>query len=334
MGPLGRPSIRSEKLTVPSAVEVTAPSRLHFGLFSFGNPAVRQFGGVGVMIDQPGLRLRITSAENCAVDGPLANRARSVLDRLAREGHAPPCRIEIITAPAEHQGLGTGTQLALAISAGIQRFAGGPLLDAPSLAARAQRGLRSAVGTYGFLLGGMLVDDGKLPGQAFADLRGRVALPKAWRFVLVCPRHEQGLSGANERQAFADLPAVPEATTRLLRRLAIEELVPAGQAADFARFSEAVFEYGYQAGLCFAPRQGGPFASRWIADCVARLRDWGIRGVGQSSWGPTVFALMPDEYAATDLVERLHREVEAATFLTIAKPANAGAAIKTQAAPR
>ena len=38
-------------------VLITAPSRLHFGMLSFGHAEERQFGGVGAMIDAPGLRL-------------------------------------------------------------------------------------------------------------------------------------------------------------------------------------------------------------------------------------------------------------------------------------
>ena len=34
------------------------PSRLHFGLFGWGPEARRQFGGVGLMVDDPGLEDR------------------------------------------------------------------------------------------------------------------------------------------------------------------------------------------------------------------------------------------------------------------------------------
>ena len=33
------------------------PSRLHFGLLSWGSKSARQFGGVGLMIDAPGLEI-------------------------------------------------------------------------------------------------------------------------------------------------------------------------------------------------------------------------------------------------------------------------------------
>jgi predicted sugar kinase len=42
-----------------------------------------------------------------------------------------------------------------------------------------------------------------------------------------------------------------------------------------------------------------------MGDLASRLRADGIRGVGQTSWGPTLFALLPDSPAAESLVARL-----------------------------
>ena len=63
-------------------VEINAPSRLHCGMLSFGQPAMRQFGGVGAMIDQPGLRLRISPAERFAADGLFSERVRATAEQL------------------------------------------------------------------------------------------------------------------------------------------------------------------------------------------------------------------------------------------------------------
>jgi hypothetical protein len=57
------------------SVSVTAPSRLHFGLWSLASAAGRQFGGVGAMIDEPGIRLVINPAAELSATGPLAGRA-------------------------------------------------------------------------------------------------------------------------------------------------------------------------------------------------------------------------------------------------------------------
>lgn len=291
-----------------SSVCVTAPSRLHFGLLSFGRPGVRQFGGAGVMIERPGLRLKITPNNSFQVVGPLRERVRTIAERYRRFWELsalPGCTVEILDAPPEHVGLGTGTQLTLAVVAGLDRFRSVEPLDIAELAHLAGRAARSAVGTYGFALGGLLIEPGKLDCEPVAPLEHRIELPDAWRFVLVMPARERGLSGDAERAAFGDLPAVSAETTAALVAELAEELIPAATEGQFDRFSESLYRYGHAAGMCFAARQGGPFASPRVAQLIETIRSLGVRGVGQSSWGPTVFAVLPSEAAADDLVARL-----------------------------
>ena len=133
----------------PTIVQVTTPSRLHFGMFSFGQQGVRQFGGVGLMIAEPVFRLRITASEPVESTGPLASRRRRIARRVIAAMHLPPgagCRIAIETAPREHIGLGTGTQLGLAVAVGIQTLYSLAPLSPADLArlAGAASGRRSA----------------------------------------------------------------------------------------------------------------------------------------------------------------------------------------------
>jgi len=294
------------------SVTVTAPSRLHFGLLSFGRPGVRQFGGAGVMVERPGLRLRITPNHSFQAVGPLGERVRAIAERYRRFWELsalPGCTVEIVSAPPEHVGLGTGTQLTLAVVAGLDRFRSVEPLDIVELAHLAGRAARSAVGTYGFAQGGLLIEPGKLDCEPVAPLEHRIDLPGAWRIVLVIPARERGLSGDAERAAFGDLPAVSDETTAALVAELAEELIPAATEGQFERFSESLYRYGHAAGMCFAVRQGGPFASPRVAMVVETIRALGVRGVGQSSWGPTVFAVLPNETAAEDLLARLRPQL-------------------------
>jgi beta-RFAP synthase len=287
-------------------VEVAAPSRLHFGMFSFGDPKARQYGGAGVMIERPGLVLRISPDERFSVDGPLGQRVRSVVERLAARwelAELPACRVHVLAAPPEHVGLGTGTQLALSVTTGLNAFRGGAALDAAQLAALGERGARSAIGTHGFLHGGFLVESGKLAGRHLSPLEFRADLPDAWRFVLVVPARERGLSGEAEHRAFRELPPVPPAVTAELRREVAEEMIPAAAAGDFARFSQSVYRFGCRAGMCFSGHS--PFSSPRIAAIVESIRAAGVEGVGQSSWGPTVFALVESESSACKLADAI-----------------------------
>ena len=301
-------------------IHLETPSRLHFGLLSFGRRSGRQFGGVGVMIARPALRLRVSESEKLEADGPSASRAIQFARRAAQ-----------CLGGGQHVGLGVGTQLGMAVAAGVAHCCTGEVPDTIELARAVGRGLRSAVGVHGFAHGGLIYEGGKAADEKISPLVEHASLPDAWRFVLVRPHEQQGLSGDRERHAFESLPPVEPETTDALRREIETRLVPAAAAGCFEKFSESVFRYGRKAGECFAACQGGPYASPRLASLVEAIRSLGVEGVGRSSWGPTLFALLPDESQANDFVGRLRRlPVARDCHTTISPPANHGVRLSTQ----
>ncbi|MEX0585810.1 MAG: hypothetical protein WD176_04160 [Pirellulales bacterium] len=312
------------------SVHVRAPCRLHFGLFGFGRSSGPQWGGVGVMVEPPAVEVTIEAADEFSTSGSLGQRTEQFARSAIREWQLaalPACHIRV-ASPPEHTGLGIGTQLGLSIAAGLRRFLELPDLTAEALAASVGRGRRSAVGTHGFLSGGLIVDAGKESGQTLGTLSERVALPAEWRFVLVTTGAERGLSGNTEADAFARLPPVPGEVTQELWRLTEDEMLPAVKRADCAAFGEAVYHFGRFAGECFAAVQGGPFASDEIGHLIDALRNHGVDGVGQSSWGPTVFAIVPNDAEARAFSDWLHTDMRVPRdTITVARANNFGAAI-------
>jgi beta-RFAP synthase len=283
---------------------VTAPSRLHFGLLSLPEatsvPGHRQYGGVGLMIDRPGLRLSAEPAKDWFATGPLSSRALSFAKRFVENLPAAeqrPFHIAVDFAPDEHQGLGVGTQLGLAIAKAIAVETGHAEWPSVELAKRVGRGERSAVGVHGFDRGGLIVEGGKLPNELISTLVGRFEFPADWAVVVFTPQVEAAWHGGAEREAFARLAAKPEITDRLCR-IVLTGLLPALASADLGTFGEAFYEFNALAGDAFAPVQGGRYASPVVAELVSRLRAVGVRGVGQSSWGPAVFAIARRQEAA------------------------------------
>ncbi|MEM8680335.1 MAG: hypothetical protein AAGF97_13385 [Planctomycetota bacterium] len=289
-------------------ITVTAPARLHFGLLRFGQRQGRQFGGAGVMIDRPSLTVRVTPSRHLQVRGPHADRIHQVVHRWiaeANQGQSPQCNIEVVTPIPPHRGLGSGTQLALGVAAGLAAFHQRRWNDAEQLAAVAGRGRRSAVGTHGFCHGGFIAELGKRPDEILAPLYRAIAMPSSWRVVLFRSGKTLGLAGAAEQAAFRQLPPVPQDTSERLERLLCEEMTPALERSDFARFSHAVGTYGELAGSCFSACQGGPYAGAEITRLVQICRDAQYFGAGQSSWGPTAFVFAEDERQATQLKRTL-----------------------------
>lgn len=302
-------------------IRVHAPSRLHLGLLGVTSPEseepghgpalpARHFGGVGLMVQRPGLRLTVAPSAGWCARGPLAERAlafaRQFLQTLPL-GALPPQQIVVEAAAPEHAGLGAGTQLGLAVARALALTAGLPDLGTVDLARRVGRGLRSALGVHGFARGGFLVDGGKCDADALAPLVARAALPEDWRVVLTLPPGEPGLHGLPERQAFDRLgeAGLDPAHADALCRLVLLGMLPALAEEDVEAFGEAVYEFNVRVGAAFAPVQGGIYASPQVAELIAFLRRARIRGVGQSSWGPAVFAVVADEDRAADLAATL-----------------------------
>lgn len=300
-------------MTAARTINVVSSARLHFGLWAWGADYERQFGGVGMMLCEPQLRVRICAADEFSTIGPAADRVQRAATHCVRKwqlSRLPACSIEVLELPTPHVGFGVGTQLALAVARGLAEWVQVEVASPEQLSVAVGRGRRSAVGTHGFARGGLIVDAGKRSSDAIGQLLCRTTVPAAWRLLLVTSNRAGGMAGEAERVAFAKLPPVPQQTAAELRQLALAEIVPACDAADFNRFSHAVHDYGYLAGTCFESVQGGPYAGRQVSETVARLRSLGAIGVGQSSWGPTVYAFAPDSAAARELQAAFLEEVD------------------------
>ncbi|MFM8328089.1 MAG: hypothetical protein ACKN9U_24795, partial [Pirellulaceae bacterium] len=79
-------------------------------------------------------------------------------------------------------------------------------------------------------------------------------------------------------------------------------MIPALQNEDFTCFSDSLRRYGLLAGEWFAPIQGGLIRQGSVHEVSEYLQDCGLQGVGQSSWGPTLFGIAPSAEKATLIV--------------------------------
>lgn len=285
------------------------------------------------MIDRPGFVLRASPASTDELHcGSWQKRVAELLWRLraaGRSGAVPgPLRLEIAQSPPAHAGLGSGTQLGMAVAKICSMMQGDVETPAAELARRAGRGLRSAVGLYGFQYGGLVVEAGKQAPDEISPLVARIDFPVEWRFLLVRPRESMGLSGTEESGGFACLAPMAEALTDRLCRLALAEILPAAIEHRFDEASTAIGQFGRLVGEYFAPVQGGIFADDRMRRLAEKLPS-DVRGVGQTSWGPTLFVLCPGAEAARGLAAELARDPIAADCeFTIASPLNRGAAVE------
>ena len=141
---------------------------------------------------------------------------------------------------------------------------------------------------HGFEDGGLVVDGGRAPNFN-PPLLVRLPFPEDWSILIVQPQGGPGLHGPDERQTFATLPPITQDVTDSLCRLVLLEILPAVIEHDLTAFGAALSELQARVCACFAAAQGGIFASPQAAMIVGELRRLGFVGVGQSSWGPTLY---------------------------------------------
>jgi beta-RFAP synthase len=168
------------------------------------------------------------------------------------------------------------------------------------------RAWRSAVGTWTFAGGGLVVEGGRRAGRdECGPLLVRLPFPPSWRCVVVVPDGTSGLSGESEAAAFDRLAAPPEHEVERVAHLVLMSLLPALADADIEAFGTALTAIQEMTGRWFAPVQGGTFAAGLSEELVRRMSEWGASGVGQSSWGPAVYGVVADRDTAERLADRV-----------------------------
>ena len=292
-----------------AGVRVHAPGRLHLGFLDPAGSLGRPWGSLGVAIDGPQTIVELAPSGTDRFEA--SPRDLAALDRacahLATLRHASGCQQPVVlrvqSSLASHVGLGSGTQLALAVGRAF-RDCFGLDLDNRQLAALLRRGARSGIGIASFEQGGLLLDAGPAADGTAASVLARIAMPASWRVLLVLDPRVRGLSGAAEKSALAALEPLPREAAAEVCHQVLMRILPGAAAAEFAPFALGVSRMQEVLGAHFAPAQGGrAFAS----EAAGRLLHWIARyataGIGQSSWGPAAFAFLPSEEQARASLE-------------------------------
>jgi beta-ribofuranosylaminobenzene 5'-phosphate synthase len=315
-----------------SVVEVVTGARLHFGLICGAPASANRFGGIGLMLRQPCWRIQTERSPtfSCsATSSHIHQRIEQTFRTISGNTGLSGLRIAVDAELAFHRGLGAGTQLALAVATAAGIVAGQPRpLDSQDVSHQLNRSRRSAVGTFGFDHGGLIVDAGQTVEGSARHLQ-KHQLPTAWRVVLISPVGDAGLSGTQEESVFQEGRGMSASVVDRQMDLINGSIIPAVKAADFETFSEALGMYGRNAGSFFALQQGGIYSSAVVRQMseMQELKD--LQPV-QSSWGPTVAVFAKSVQHAEEIVERIQQTTVAPQLTCqITEPLNCGATVRT-----
>lgn len=287
-------------------VQVHCNSRLHMGFFDLNGGLGRKFGSIGLSLQAPALQLQAYTAQQLSVTAAdsvpatVLAKVATVAEQLVNKMDLAAFKLHIQQHIPEHAGLGSGTQIALAVGAAVSHlFQLG--LSAQQIAELTGRGKRSGIGIAAFEQGGLIIDGGrstKPDSQTVPPLLARYAFPDAWRILLIFDNGQPGVHGQQELMAFNDLPIFPESLAAHLCRQVLMQAMPAMVEKDLTAFGQSIQVLQQHVGDYFAPVQGGRYASRAVGEVLDYLQASGLACFGQSSWGPTGFAIFETEFAA------------------------------------
>ncbi|VAX15084.1 hypothetical protein MNBD_NITROSPINAE04-258 [hydrothermal vent metagenome] len=295
------------------SVVIKAPARLHLGLVKISRKP--SYIAVGVSLEEPYCELEVKRSSAFRVYGQdIARIKTAIRDVCAYTGSPLEFSARLAAPLPAHSGLGSGTRHALCAVKAVCLLEN-KKIPAVKLAEITGRGTRSMMGTALFAKGGLAVD---IAGEV-----SRFPAPRSWRVVLIQPDISKSghafTHGPNETGMMRKAPACSASEARLLIDSVTSEMIPAIKENDFKTFEKSLQRLQASAIKLFGSFQDGSAGSKSGREILRYLRRIGVRAVGQTSWGPTLFAILPSLSKAESLAERLTglRCVKSATVTRI-----------------
>jgi len=317
-------------------VRISAPARLHLGdLDPF---ALGRFGYAPVLaITEPRTVIEAEEAEGLEVEGLETDEVRTYAQRILEAFKLKGAKVTVKAIPPRHSGFGSTTQLSLAVGRAVTKAheLNVPLLELVKALKRTSTG-----GIYPFQFGGFIVAGGfpVKPGEQIwvreepliPPLIFRSHFPEDWRFILVRPLVAPKSPDKEAEEAAFSALRERRAPVELIHKgyfILAAKLLPALLERNAEAFGKALTELQVTVGRVYQPVQEQIFnpASQWLIPILNRS---GALGIGQSSWGPTVYSFTDSPEAAQNIAKKIKAETPAKAEVTIVGADNVGARIE------
>ncbi|MDH7596775.1 MAG: beta-ribofuranosylaminobenzene 5'-phosphate synthase [Methanothrix sp.] len=320
-------------------VIVETPARIHMTLTDLCGEAGRVDGGVGIALDKPNIVVEGEIDRELSVEGTQAERALDAAKKVAERFGLGGARISVRSCYRTHVGLGSGTQLAVAVGKTLCELYGHKA-NIREIASAVSRGGTSGIGVAAFEMGGFIVDGGHTfgPGREKSDFRpssasagvrpppviARHDFPESWRIVLAVPNIEKGAYGQREVDIFREYCPVPLSEVQELCYQIMVRMMPSVIEEDLDTFGMAVNRIQQLGFKRVEVELQHPMVKMLMQEMVSA----GAACAGLSSFGPTVYAITDTntreiESAARDVMGDVGGEV------IITRSRNQGARIRT-----
>jgi beta-ribofuranosylaminobenzene 5'-phosphate synthase len=293
-------------------IKVKTPSRLHFTLIDLNGSLGRIDGGIGVTLNYPNVIIEAETADSIIVEGEEKELAEPIT-RKAVDGISPGSgiKIKVESTIPEHVGLGSKTQLSLAIATAVNRISGSGF-SVRELVRMVSRAGTSGIGVAAFERGGFILDSGHTFGSGKqkekfspssasrappAPVIMRQDVPEDWFFVIGIPNVDKGAHGAREVEIFEKYCPVPLEEVEKLSHLILMKTLPALMDKDIETFGNSLYEIQKIGFKKIEVELQDPEVKKLIDFMIMK----GAYGAGVSSFGPAVYGLVSGLEAAEKL---------------------------------
>jgi beta-ribofuranosylaminobenzene 5'-phosphate synthase len=284
-------------------------ARLHLGFFDLHGGLGRKFGSLGLSLENPVTEIEACLSDVLKIEGAIGIKSRESITKIIQNMQnefnlQTSCNFKFSRFIPSHVGFGSGTQMALSVVALISKLYG-LNLEQRQIAHFSGRGARSGVGLGTFFQGGLVVDAGRGEKTTIPPVIARLDFPEDWRILLIYDKNQIGINGQTEHQAFSTLPEFPSSLAGELCRHVLMQGLPAIYEQDLDSFGSTVRALQVATGEHFSGAQGGLYASKNVEEVLNFLEKNAVKCLGQSSWGPTGFAILENETIANDHLTKL-----------------------------
>ncbi len=332
-----------------TSLRITTPCRIHLSLIDENGYTGRVDGGIGLMLDRPNVVFEASNSaeefkieahkyyrESIEVINEIASRVFKTFNISNKNFH-----FNLKRYFPSHVGLGSKTQLSLAIITAITRLKSIDHLSTEYLTQLVDRGGTSGIGWRGFETGGFILDGGHeygkgkekesfLPSSASSNSNpaltiSRHNIPNNWRFVLIIPNVKKGAYGDEEIRVFQEYAPIPKIEVNEVSHLIIMKILPGILKNDLKCFGEGlkrIQSIGFKKIEINLQHQ-------IVKDLLYFFEDYGLKAYGMSSFGPSVVGVVESDSEAEKLLKVVQKnQKNGGGHIYICKPNNSGAKIE------
>jgi len=240
-----------------------------------------------------------------------------------------------------HVGLGSKTQLSLAIAVAITKLKNISNTSLKELTRLVNRGGTSGIGWRGFENGGFIIDAGHefgkgkeketfLPSSASKEANPaltilRHPIPEHWRFVLVIPNVKKGAYGDEEISIFQKHAPIPKGEVNEVSHQILMKILPGIIKKDLECFGEGlkrIQNIGFK-------KIEISLQHEIVKKTLAFFEEYGVKAFGMSSFGPSVIGIVESDDEANNLLKAVQLHLNGnGGHIYLCKPNNYGAKIE------